>query len=89
MALGRGQDQSGEKALSEVPKAVLPQETSDIEKAIAEKASHISEYKKIPLGEIATLGGVFAQLSPALSKMYPVKWTHELATNPNCVHLKR
>ena len=66
MALGRGQDQSGEKALSEVPKAVLPQETSDIEKAIAEKASHISEYKKIPLGEIATLGGVFAQLSPAL-----------------------
>ena len=37
--LGRGQDQSREKALSEVPKAVLPQETSDIEKAIAEKAS--------------------------------------------------
>ena len=64
--LGRGQDQSREKALSEVPKAVLPQETSDIEKAIAEKASHLSEYKKIPLGEIATLGGVFAQLSPAL-----------------------
>ena len=23
------------------------------------------------------------------TKMYPVKWTHELATNPNCVHLKR
>lgn len=44
--LGRGQDQSREKALSEVPKAVLPQETSDIEKAIAEKASHLSEYKK-------------------------------------------
>ena len=64
--LGRGQDQSREKALSEVPKAVLPQETSDIEKAIAEKASYLSEYKKIPLGEIATLGGVFAQLSPAL-----------------------
>ena len=23
------------------------------------------------------------------SKMYPVKWTHELATNPHCGHLKR
>lgn len=64
--LGRGQEKSEEKALSELPKATLPQETSDIEKAIAEKASHLSEYKRIPLGEIATLGGVFAQLSPAL-----------------------
>ena len=44
--LGRGQDQSREKALSEVPKAVLPQETSDIEKAIAEKASHLDTVDK-------------------------------------------
>ena len=64
--LGRGQERQEEKALSTAPNTALPQEVSDIEKAIAEKATHLSEYKKIPLGEIATLGGVFAQLSPAL-----------------------
>ena len=64
--LGRGQERQEEKALSAAPNTALPQEVSDIEKAIAEKATHLSEYKKIPLGEIATLGGVFAQLSPAL-----------------------
>ena len=64
--LGRGQSQPEEKTLSDKPKTVLPQDTSDIEKAIAEKAANLNEYKKIPLGEIATLGGVFAQLSPAL-----------------------
>ena len=64
--LGRGQERQEEKALSAAPKTALPENASDIEKAIAEKASHLSEYKKITLGEIATLGGVFAQLSPAL-----------------------
>ena len=64
--LGRSQSQSEEKALSEKPERKLPQNMSDIESAIAEKAMHLNEYKKIPLGEITTLGGVFAQLSPAL-----------------------
>jgi len=64
--LGRGQNQPEDKALVEKANPSLPQDISDIEKAISEKASHLSDYKKIPLGEIATLGGVFAQLSPVL-----------------------
>lgn len=64
--LGREENQPEEKALSEKPKAGLPQDISDIEMAIAEKAAHLNEYKKIPLGEITTLGGVFAHLSLAL-----------------------
>ena len=64
--LGRGQNQTEGKDLSNPQNPGLPQDMSAIETAIAEKASHLNEYKKIPLGEIATLGGVFAQLSPAL-----------------------
>lgn len=64
--LGRAQSQPEEKALRDEKNTVLPQDISDIEKAIAEKASFLNEYIKIPLGEIATVGGVFAQLSPAL-----------------------
>lgn len=64
--LGRGQSHPKGKALSNSQKTVLPQDAPEIEKAIAEKVNHLREYKKIPLGEIAALGGVFAQLSPAL-----------------------
>lgn len=63
---GRGNEISEEEAIIERSKSIISQESSEIEKAIAEKASHLSEYKKIPLAEIAGLGGVFAELSPAL-----------------------
>lgn len=64
--LGRRQEQTEEKAIAETTQKITSQETSEIEKAIAERASNLSNYKRIPLGEIAALGGVFAQLSPAL-----------------------
>ena len=64
--MGRSQELSQEKTIIEAPKDALPQEPSEIEKAIAERASRLSEYKKIPISEIASLGGIFAQLSPAL-----------------------
>lgn len=79
---GRGQNQSDEKALSETRQSALPQDMSDIEEAITEKASHLSEYKRIPLGEIATLGGVFAQLSPALRTVAQTVTTDGLGYMP-------
>ena len=63
---GRGNGISEEDAIIEFSKSIIPQESSEIEKAIAEKASHLSEYKKIPLAEVAGLGGIFAELTPAL-----------------------
>ena len=62
--LGRGQSQPEEKTLSDKPKTVLPQDTSDIEKAIAEKAAHLNEYKKIPLGDPARPDGARDLLVP-------------------------
>ena len=63
---GRGNEMSEEDAIIEFSKSIIPQESSEIEKAIAEKAAHLSEYKKIPLAEVAGLGGIFAELTPAL-----------------------
>lgn len=64
--LGRGQEKSENKAITAETVSALPAEMSDIEKAISENVSHLNDYKKIPLTEIATLGGMFALLSPAL-----------------------
>ena len=64
--LGRGQARPEDKAIIQDASSDLPLDASEIEKAISESASHLSDFKKIPLGEIATLGGMFAQLSPAL-----------------------
>lgn len=63
---GRGNEISDEDAIIEYSKGIISQESSEIEKAIAEKASHLREYKKIPLAEVAGLGGIFAELAPAL-----------------------
>lgn len=64
--LGRGQARPEDKAIIQDASSDLPLDASEIEKAISESVSHLNDFKKIPLGEIATLGGMFAQLSPAL-----------------------
>lgn len=64
--LRRNQMQSEGQAALFSPKDMFSHDMSEIEMAIAEKTVQMSDYPKIPLVEIATLGGVFAQLSPAL-----------------------
>ena len=64
--LGRKSESSKEKSLSETPGSKELHDVSDIEKAIADRASHLKDYKKIPLSGLAALGGMFAELSPAL-----------------------
>ena len=63
---GKGQERPEETAISKATDSTLPRDSSDIEKAIAERAAHLGDYKRIPLGELATLGGIFAELSPVL-----------------------
>ena len=36
----------------------------------------------------ATLGDMRATRGDIIRKLYPVKWTHEIATDPNCGHVK-
>ncbi len=67
--LGRKRTHTEATAISPVSENTLSEDSSDIEKAIATHVEHLGEYKKIPIAEIATLGGVFAQLSPALRKV--------------------
>ncbi len=67
--LGRERTHTEATAISPVSENTLSEDSSDIEKAIATHVEHLDEYKKIPIAEIATLGGVFAQLSPALRKV--------------------
>lgn len=60
------ENENSEEELIEYSKSIISPESSEIEKAIEERASHLSEYKKIPLGEVAGLGGIFAELVPSL-----------------------
>lgn len=63
---GKGQEHPEEKTMIAENDSALPKDASDIEKAISERAAHLNDLPKIPLGEITALGGAFAQLSPAL-----------------------
>ena len=64
--LGHGHEKEESKQIITKSDSMLSTDASDIEKAISEKVSHLNEFQKIPLAEVATLGGMFAQLSPAL-----------------------
>ena len=50
---------------------------------------NILDYGAVGDGLNDCTSAIQAAMDAASTKMYPVKWTHELATNPNCVHLKR
>ncbi len=64
--LRREQVQPETAVIAETAKTLKPVDASDIEKSIAEKASHLSEYKKFPLTDVTALGGIFSSLVPAL-----------------------
>ena len=64
--LGHGHEKEESKQMITKSDSMLSTDASDIEKAISEKVSHLNEFQKIPLAEVATLGGMFAQLSPVL-----------------------
>lgn len=65
--LGKKQDESKEKSLMESAGAGLPQDASDIEKAIAGRGRvDLSRYRRISLAEVSALGGSFAQAVPVI-----------------------
>lgn len=63
--LSRKDTPAEQKSLS-VPEGAAITEASDIEKTLADKSFSLRDCGKIPLTEIATLGGAFAQLVPKL-----------------------